>query len=80
MGLVSKFRPSPAMIVALLNQQGAVGRTTLALHLADEWAREGKRVLLINADPQRSTLQCAEQRAKVVEGHVDSPARRRPEM
>ena len=45
------------MIVALLNQKGGVGKTTLALHLAGEWSREGKRVTLIDADPKgrRST-------------------------
>lgn len=42
------------MIVALLNQKGGVGKTTLALHLAGEWARHGQRVTVIDADPQGS--------------------------
>src|SRR5580704_19188839 len=52
------------MTVALLNQKGGVGKTMLALHLAGEWAREGKRALLIDADPQGSALDWSEQRAK----------------
>src|SRR5262249_51701274 len=39
------------MIVALLNQQGGVGKTTLALHLAGVWACQGRRVAVIDADP-----------------------------
>ena len=54
------------MIVPLLNPKGGVGNTTLALHLAGEWAREGKRVVLIDADPQGPTLDWSEQRAKHV--------------
>jgi chromosome partitioning protein len=52
------------MIVALLNQKGDVGKTTLALHLAGAWANNGKRVVVIDANPQGSALDWSEQRAK----------------
>lgn len=51
------------MIVALLNQKGGVGKTTLALHLAGQWAAQGRRVVLVDADPQGSALDWSQQRA-----------------
>jgi chromosome partitioning protein len=50
------------MIVSFLTQKGGVGNTTLALNLAGEWARQGKRVTLIDADPQGSALDWSQQR------------------
>lgn len=44
------------MIYAFLNQKGGVGKTTLSIHTATALSRRGRRVLLIDADPQGSAL------------------------
>ena len=51
------------MIVAFLNQKGGVGKTTLALNLAARWAAEGRRVTVLDADPQASALDWAQARS-----------------
>ncbi len=45
------------MIISLVNQKGGVGKTTIALNLADCLSERGRRVLLVDADPQGSGLQ-----------------------
>jgi len=53
------------MIIALLNQKGGVGKTTLATHLAGAFARSGRSVMVIDADPQGSALDWARRRAQL---------------
>ncbi len=52
------------MIVALLNQKGGVGKTTLATHIAGELAMRRQSVILLDGDPQGSALDWTQRRSQ----------------
>lgn len=42
-------------ILAFVNQKGGVGKSTGAVHAADQFARKGQSVILVDADAQQSS-------------------------
>src|SRR5690606_36018396 len=74
----ARSRPSPARCtladrfvdrrkrmktVLVASSKGGVGKTTIATHLAAQSALSGQRTVLVDADPQGSSMRWAERRA-----------------
>ena len=44
-------------VISIINMKGGVGKTTLSIGIADYLAEIGKKILLIDADPQFNATQ-----------------------
>lgn len=48
-----------AKIIAVVNQKGGSGKTTISMQVAGTLARRGNEVLVVDADPQGTATHCA---------------------
>lgn len=49
----------PAKVVTVANQKGGSGKTTVLMQLAGSFARRGRRILVVDADPQGTATRWA---------------------
>ena len=59
---VRKRRNGQPQVIAVLNQKGGSGKTTIAINLAHALQRQGKEVLIVDADPQGTARDWSENR------------------
>jgi chromosome partitioning protein len=63
--------------ILVASSKGGCGKTTIATNLAGAFATQGKRTVLVDADPQGSSLRWAERRAALTEPVLGLSALRR---
>ena len=66
--------------IALVNQKGGVGKTTLAIHLAAAFAAAGRNTLVLDLDPQASAAEWKDARAAETPPVMAVPASRLPKV
>jgi chromosome partitioning protein len=59
-------------IITFAQQKGGAGKTTVLAHLAAAWAADGRRVALVDLDPQKSLTRWATLRADPALELIDS--------
>ncbi len=57
--------------IAVSSQKGGVGKTTVSINLAHAYARQGKRTLLVDADPQGSVGLSLTRQSRSLSGFYD---------
>lgn len=57
-------------VIGVLSQKGGSGKTTISIHLAVSAAMEGKKVAIIDTDPQKSAVAWGEARDESLESPV----------